>query len=67
MDACVLHPTREVNCNLSVLIAAVMLNTCSDLVGDVTVGSILNAIFFLTLCSETVLVALGIVGRPKES
>jgi hypothetical protein len=52
---------------LSIIIVAVVLNTLSDLVGDVVLGSIFDAIYFLTLCTGVVFVAIGFIGRAKES
>ncbi len=50
---------------LSIIVGAVVLNTISDLVGNLVIGSIFDAIYFLTLCIGTVFVGIGFIGRTK--
>ncbi|OLS15914.1 MAG: hypothetical protein RBG13Loki_0454 [Promethearchaeota archaeon CR_4] len=52
---------------LAVVIAALVFNTTSDLVGDVTVRSIFEVIYFLTIYAGIVLIAIGFVGKVKQS
>lgn len=52
---------------IAIIVGGLVLNIFSDLVGDVILGSTLDAIYFLVMCIGTIFVTIGLMKKTKEN